>query len=210
MRVAKTIEAVFFDIGGVLVSVDSSRAMEALSQRLDVSPDQIRQAMSFELLNNYEKGLLTSNQFYEELLVACNSVKGMDLETFKAFWQDVLFPKPDSIAVLEKFSAHLPVYLLSNTNDFHYELLMRDFPFMKGVTGGTYSFMEGTIKPEARIYEIAIQRSGFRPEQILFIDDLQANVLAGKEMGLQVIHFTDFEHFSQELQLRFPDLGAYL
>jgi FMN phosphatase YigB (HAD superfamily) len=201
------VKTIFFDIGGVLVSVDSSRAMDKLSQRLDVDPMQIRQAMSFQLLNDYEKGLLTSNQFYEELLVACNSGRRMDLETFKGFWQDVLFPKPDSIACLKEFTQRMPVYLLSNTNDFHYELLLCDFPFMSWVTGGTYSFLEGTIKPESRIYEIAISRSGFRPEEILFIDDLQANVMAAADQGMQVIHFTDYDHFSRELKTRYPELG---
>jgi len=210
MTKSKQIKAIFFDIGGVLVSVDSSRAVDNLSHKLAVGPAEIKQAMTLELLNNYEKGLLTSNQFYEELLVGCNSFEKMDLETFKGYWQDVLFPNEDSLAFLKLIKDHFPVWLLSNTNDFHYELLVRDFPFMAWVKGGTFSFMEGCIKPEAQIYDIAITRSGFMPGEILFIDDLAANVMAAQERGLNVIQYFDFDQFSRELKNRFPELGAFL
>lgn len=204
------IKALFFDIGGVLISVDSSRAVLKLSRQLEVSPEQIRQAMSLQLLNNYEKGLLTSNQFYEEMLVGCNSRCKMDLETFKGFWQDVLFPNQESIDFLRRVARDYPVWLLSNTNDFHYELLMQDFPFMNWVKGGTYSFMEGSIKPEPHIYQQAISRSGFQAMEILFIDDLVANVMAGQDLGINVIHYQGFNSFAEELKLRFPELGYLL
>jgi FMN phosphatase YigB (HAD superfamily) len=87
---------------------------------------------------------------------------------------------------------------------------MQDFPFMKCVEGGTYSFMVGSMKPEPLIYEIAIKKSGFRPEEILFIDDLEANVQAAQNQGINTIHYVDFSSFSQELSQRFPELGYLL
>ena len=204
------IKVFLFDIGGVLVSVDSSRAMTQLSRKLKVPPEQIRHAMTLQLLNKYERGELTSNQFYEEMLVACDSRCHMDLETFKTYWQDVLFPNADSIAFLERVTRDYPVWLLSNTNDFHYELLLQDFPFMQWVRGGTYSFIEGSIKPEPQIYLQAIAKCGYPAQEILFIDDLLANVLTGLELGINVIHYHDYGQFSRELRTRFPELGYLL
>lgn len=204
------IKAIFFDIGGVLVSVDSTRAIDQLSQLLDVTPEKIREAMTLQLLNDYEKGLLTSNQFYEAMLIKCDSKNQMSLEIFKKHWQDVLFPKTESIAFLQRVAQAYPTWLLSNTNDFHYELLMQDFPFMQWVEGGTYSFMEGSIKPEPHIYEQAISKSGFRPAEILFIDDLSANIMAARNLGIQVIQFHDFEQFSGELMADYPEIGVFL
>ncbi len=192
------------------MTVDSSRSIEKLSQELCVTPEKIRGGMTHELLTEYEKGHLSSNQFYEQLLLSCNSDQAMDMDTFKGFWLDVLFPHTESVAFLKRATAEIPVWLLSNTNDLHYEMLMQDFPFMKWVEGGTYSFMVGSMKPEPLIYEIAIKKSGFRPEEILFIDDLEANVSAAQEQGIQVIHYVDYASFGKELIRRFPDLGYLL
>ncbi len=205
-----TIKAFFFDIGGVLVRVDPDSAIHKLSKRLNISESQIQQAMSTELLHTYEKGHLSSNQFYEQLLINYGSSNNLSLETFKTYWEDMLFPNEDSIAFLKRATKKFPVWLLSNTNDFHFDLLEQHFPFMKWVNGGTYSFRVGSMKPEPLIYQEAIVKSGFRPEEILFIDDLEVNVQAGKELGLNVIQYHDFKTFGDELTKNYPELEYLL
>ncbi len=192
------------------MKVDSSESIQKLSKKLDVSPDKIRQGMTRELLNEYEKGHLTSNQFYEQLLINYGSNKNMDMETFKGYWLDVLFPCAESVDFLKRATKDLPVWLLSNTNDFHYDILMKDFPFMHWVNGGTYSFMVGSMKPDPLIYEVAIKKSGFRPEEILFIDDLAANVQAAQDQGINIIHYVDYPNFGKELSIHFPELEYLL
>jgi len=204
------IKAIFFDIGGVLVRVDSSGSIQKLSKALDVSPERITQAMTRDLMREYETGHLTANQFYEQLLINCQSRRAMDMETFKSYWLEVLFPYKKSVAFLERATRDYSVWLLSNTNDLHYDLLMQDFPFMQWVQGGTYSFMVGSMKPEPRIYELAIQKSGFRPEEILFIDDLEENVLAAQDQGIHIIHYVDYATFGKEVKARFPELEYLL
>jgi len=205
-----TIKAIFFDIGGVLVTVDSSASVEKLSQKLGVSIERIRQGMTRELLVEYESGRLTSNQFYEQLLINYGADVSMDMETFKTYWFNVLFPRKKSVSFLKRAVKDYPVWLLSNTNDFHYDLLMQDFPFMKMVTGGTYSFMVGSMKPEPLIYEVAIKKSGFRPEEILFVDDLEENVQAAHEQGINIIHYQDYSRFAEQVRQRFQDLEYLL
>lgn len=205
-----TIKAFFFDIGGVLVRVNPDPVIQKLAKRLDVSEDQIRQGLSSELLNTYEKGHLSSNQFYEQLLINYGSSNNISLETFKAYWEDMLFPNKESVAFLERTSRDFPVWLLSNTNDFHYDLLTKHFPFMQWVNGGTYSFIEGSMKPEPLIYQQAIKKSGFRPEEILFIDDLEENVSAAQAQGLNAICFSEYPSFGIELKRQFPELEYLL
>lgn len=47
------------------------------------------------------------------------------------------------------------------------------------------------IKPEPKIYEIAQQRAGCPPEQILLIDDSRANLMAAEKAGWRVLWFDD-------------------
>jgi len=192
------------------VKVDSSESIQKLSKQLGVGEDQIQKGMTRTLLASYEKGHLSSNQFYEQLLINCASTQKMGLSQFRTYWQDVLFPYDESIAFLERAVKDFSVWLLSNTNDFHYDILMQDFPFMNWVNGGTYSFMVGSMKPEPKIYEHAIQQCGFRPEEILFIDDLEVNVLAASDQGINVIHYHGYDAFSSELKSHYPELGYLL
>jgi len=50
---------------------------------------------------------------------------------------------------------------------------------------------EGMIKPEPAIYHLACERSGLRPDQLLFVDDSAVNIQAAAELGFHVLHFTD-------------------
>jgi HAD superfamily hydrolase (TIGR01509 family) len=45
-------------------------------------------------------------------------------------------------------------------------------------------------KPDPAAYELAAQRLGLGPEQVLFVDDRQANCDAARAIGLSAIHFT--------------------
>lgn len=47
------------------------------------------------------------------------------------------------------------------------------------------------LKPEQGIYEIAQERAGCAPEEILFTDDTRANILAAQRLGWHVIWFDD-------------------
>jgi putative hydrolase of the HAD superfamily len=46
----------------------------------------------------------------------------------------------------------------------------------------------GMRKPEERIFRLAARLLGLRPEECVFIDDIEANVLAARAIGLTGIH----------------------
>lgn len=49
----------------------------------------------------------------------------------------------------------------------------------------------GAIKPEAKIYEIAQERAGCKPSEILLIDDDRVNLMAAERLGWHVLWFDD-------------------
>jgi HAD superfamily hydrolase (TIGR01509 family) len=58
------------------------------------------------------------------------------------------------------------------------------------------------VKPDPRIFELAIQRAGCQPSDILFIDDGERNVTAAQEAGLQGLVYTDFASFKAQLKTK--------
>ena len=47
----------------------------------------------------------------------------------------------------------------------------------------------GAIKPEKKIYQIAAERAGVKPEEILLVDDSRANLMAAEHLGWHVLWF---------------------
>lgn len=59
---------------------------------------------------------------------------------------------------------------------------------------------EGVSKPDARIFEIACERLGEKPEKCVFVDDLPENVLAAKNLWMRGVIYVDFEEFEKEME----------
>lgn len=51
----------------------------------------------------------------------------------------------------------------------------------------------GLRKPDPAIYELTLQRLGLPPAACVFIDDLEHNVVAAREVGLHAVHFRQTE-----------------
>jgi epoxide hydrolase-like predicted phosphatase len=49
----------------------------------------------------------------------------------------------------------------------------------------------GMVKPEARIFHLALARLKVEPEAAVFVDDFLENVEAARALGMQGVHFQD-------------------
>ncbi|MBR0840289.1 HAD family phosphatase [Bradyrhizobium liaoningense] len=56
-----------------------------------------------------------------------------------------------------------------------------------------------TAKPDPRCYRLCLSKLDVRPESVLFVDDLSANVAGAREAGLHAHHHTSVERFRQAL-----------
>ena len=52
-----------------------------------------------------------------------------------------------------------------------------------------YSYEVGIEKPDRRIYEITCQELGVHPGDVVFLDDLEANVVAATQLGMRAVLF---------------------
>jgi HAD superfamily hydrolase (TIGR01509 family) len=64
------------------------------------------------------------------------------------------------------------------------------------------SFQVGCRKPEPGIYQEAILRAGYPPQEILFTDDLIANVEGALLAGIDAVQFTSLAQFERDLHSR--------
>lgn len=59
----------------------------------------------------------------------------------------------------------------------------------------------GVTKPSSEFFEVALQKIGLLPDEIVFVDDKQRNLDTARELGMETILFKTPEQFKNELQL---------
>ncbi len=105
---------------------------------------------------------------------------------------------PALIAQLEE--RRIPLYGLSNIPAEVSHETFDAFPMIRVLRDIVISGHEGVIKPDPRIYEIALARMGNPdPGEVLFIDDRQENVDAARALGFLAHRFETAEKLADEL-----------
>ena len=183
------IEVIYFDLGKVIVDFDHSRAAREL---LKVTPLSLEEAMAVlmdgELVSGYETGRLSSQEHYREV---CRRLQmEVSMNKFRELWGSMFLPEPLlSERFLQALKKHYRLMLLSNTNEIHFDFLIEHYPILKVIEERLLSYQAGCMKPEARIFELAIYKAGVAPENIFFTDDRPENIEAAKRAGIQALLF---------------------
>jgi putative hydrolase of the HAD superfamily len=90
--------------------------------------------------------------------------------------------------------------LLSNHAKEWINYCEKRFAYHSLFTACLYSFEVGIGKPQKSIYNLLLKRIGEKPENCLFIDDMEKNVLAAQELGFTTIQFTTSAALHSELR----------
>lgn len=194
------IEAVIFDIGNVLLKFDymvAARRLMALNGVIEL-PDR---EPIVEAKAALERGEIDRAEFLR-LVRPAFAHQGSD-EDFLAIWEDI-FEENEPMTQLAVHLAEggIPIYLLSNISCIHHEYAFRRYPAFQSFRDGVFSYKVGALKPESRIYEIAIAQFGVEPGRALFIDDLEENIAAARALGLQGLVYDHRDHGAVEQVLR--------
>ena len=193
IRHSMTPSIVVFDLGKVLVDFDYSIAARKISERSTRPAVDIRKLLDHSpLLYRYETGLMTRQEFFEEVRQA-TGFRGT-IEEFGGFFADIFWEIPPMIEIQAALRRQgIPTYIFSNTNDLAVVHIRRNFPFFANFDGYILSYEIGAMKPDAKIYEALERMAGKHGAEVLYLDDRQENVDGGAARGWQVILQTDPE-----------------
>jgi 2-haloacid dehalogenase len=97
-----------------------------------------------------------------------------------------------SVALLEALAARgVPVFAITNFAADTYAEAAARFGFFSLFRGVIVSGDERVLKPSPEIFRLFAARHGVALEECLFIDDMPANVLGARAVGMRAHHFTD-------------------
>lgn len=127
-----------------------------------------------------------------------------ELHLFDERWVETIGgPIEENVALMRRLkAAGRPVYALSNFATVKFAIARNMFDFLGEFDHAVISGHVGVVKPDPRIFEILFERSGRRPEELLFIDDQLKNVEAARALGMPAIHFAPGVDLERELRAR--------
>jgi putative hydrolase of the HAD superfamily len=196
------IEAIVSDFGGVLTTPLLS-SFVAVQDEIGLSTEHLGEAMRaateergenplFEL----ERGEIAETEFLDLLAAALEPLVGHrpHLHRFREIYFEALHPNGEMIALMRELKARgLRMAMLTN-NVREWEPLWRSMlPVDEIFETIVDSAFVGARKPEARIYEMTLERIGLPAAACLFIDDLQPNIEGAEAAGMNAVHFRDNE-----------------
>jgi 2-haloacid dehalogenase/putative hydrolase of the HAD superfamily len=85
----------------------------------------------------------------------------------------------------------VPQFALTNMSSESWPGVQAMSPAFRHFRDAVVSAEERVIKPEPRIYEIVLERTGLDAADLLFVDDSAVNIAAAAAMGFHTHHFTD-------------------
>ena len=197
------IKTIFFDFGGVIIKPPNLWWRKWLKKRLSI--DEHPEILEM-LENPYEAQLVkdiclgaVSEDYLWILMAERLKINPARLKKFRL----KLFSKRQLnnqvIKSLAELSKTHQTAILSNAGDRSRELMEETYGLNRYVREIIISAEEGVIKPDHRIFEIALDRMKADPDTSLLLDDYYENVISAREFGMHAVHFQNTRQAIHEL-----------
>ena len=203
------ITAVISDFGGVLTTPliqsfmafqdETGISMEALGHAMQRIADRDGEHPLFEL----ERGDVTEAEFLERMASELEGELGHrpEMHRFSEVYFRALSPNDPMIELMAELRDGGYAMALLTNNVREWEPLWRSMmPVDELFAVVVDSAFVGCRKPEPRIYEITLERLGAEPPSCLFVDDVEVNCEAARELGIHAVHFRDNQQAIPEIR----------
>jgi putative hydrolase of the HAD superfamily len=185
------------DLGGVVLKFNECPGSNIIYDKFSVLSglpvEEVGKIIGFNnsLHREFGRGRINSQEFYRKL---CAKLKiKIDFSEFRLAWCDIFLPNAPVIDLMRKFrKLRYRICLLSNIDELHWEWIRSYFGSCIDFLDYAYlSFNLGCLKPEDEIFVKVLNdcRQKNRNARIVFIDDLENNVIAAEKCGIPAIKY---------------------
>jgi HAD superfamily hydrolase (TIGR01509 family) len=197
----KTIKAIFFDLGNVIIKLVMENLASAFEGQGNVTAEKIiAYATDSDNLNRYSEGKLTSSKFYSRTKRLFRL--DMRYREFYEAWNSMFAPYPemeDIVRTIKKKYPLIKLILLSNTNEAHFNFIREKYKILDLMDETVLSHEVGRQKPHPDIFREAMRVSGTIPKNTFYTDDREDLIEAARTMGIRAFLFTGDEALRQNL-----------
>lgn len=201
------IKTIIFDLGGVLVDLDPNVSILGFKELgLLNAHEYLNAYLQKGIFLEMEEGKLREEEFYDKFRELSVNKNITNEQIAEAWCRQLLSLSEYKLDLLLELRKKYKVFLLSNTNRVVAAYYSQHFFTKQGLTIDDYfdqlyvSYKIGCVKPYRGIFEYLIADSGINPQEALFLDDSEKNIITAKELGFQtylVRPQEDFRHLFQ-------------
>jgi len=193
------IRAAFFDLGGVIVRTEYQAPRERLAERLNTTyEDLYKIVFESDTSRKASLGAISTDEHWtaitrrlgrpvsESSTIRAEFFAGDVIDrTLLAFIRSL---RPNcKTGVISNAWPDMRDYLAENKSDDAFDALV-------------ISAEVGIMKPDPKIYHIALDKFKVKPDEAVFVDDMPANVEAARKLGLQGVLFQTPEQTLKKLK----------
>ena len=186
------IKTVIFDMGGVVITLDSEEAMRRFSALgLTDFAERMNPYTQKGIFGELEEGKLSEEEYRQKLSEVCG--RSLTFDEVKHCWMGYMKEVPANklATILDLKKKGYRVILLSNTNPYvstwtDSEDFSGDGHSINEYFDALYrSFEVKYMKPDDRFFRYVLSQEKLLPEEALFVDDGPRNCAAASELGIR-------------------------
>jgi putative hydrolase of the HAD superfamily len=182
------INAVLFDLGGVVLDIDFGRALAHWQAHSQLSAQRLRETFGPDLpYEQHETGAIDAGDYFRHLRrkLALRCGDEVVLEGWNAIFVGEI---EETLRMIDAIPRQVPRYALSNTNPAHLAHMQRAHPGVLARFERVFVSHElGQRKPHPQAFARVVQAIDVPAGEVLFFDDLPENVQAAQAFGLHAV-----------------------
>lgn len=194
-----SIRAVLFDLGGVIVRTEYQAPRQHLAERLGMEYDDLVKIV-FDSDSGYQAsiGAITPEAHWDSVIKRLKRpASEMEAIRHEFFAGDIV--DRTLLDFLRSLRGKYKTGLISNAWGDLREYIVRE-KFDDAFDHMIISAEVGAVKPEAKIYQIALEQVGVKPKEMVFVDDFKVNIEGCEKVGIKGILFRDSASTVQQLK----------
>jgi len=190
----KGVKNIILDLGGVIINLNQELTIKAFQQLFGNQFEEIQQQLNTnKFLEKVETSEISAAEFIAFFQKFDSSIS---IAQITQAWNSMLLDIPkERIDLIKKLSKNYKVYLLSNTNEIHYQhiedyaLTQFKIESFKKLFKQAYLSHEIKLrKPNSSIFKYVLNDKNMLPEETLFVDDTLEHINTAKALGIQTEH----------------------
>ena len=194
-----TIKAVYFDLGGVIVRTEFQSPREHLAERVGLTYEELV-AIVFESKSSREAsiGRISEDDHWKYVVRALHLPLKQKDAVHKEFFDGDIVDR-ELIAFIRSLRPLFKTGLISNAWDGLRPYMERE-KFADAFDALTISAEAGVMKPDAAIFQQALDQVGVKPKEAVFVDDFPENITGCEAIGMRGILFKSTEQTLKDLK----------
>jgi len=197
-----TIRALFWDVGGVLLTNawDHTQRAQALKHFLLEDDDEEFHNRHEMVVSSFERGKITLEEYLDRTVFY--RPRPFTREAFRDYMFSLSQPFPDVVQFAQSLSRS-GKYFMGTINNESRELnyyRIENFGLRNTFRLFISSCFVGLRKPESGIYRLALEVTQIPAEECCFIDDRALNLECAAKLGMDTIEMDSLDQLRADLQ----------